>query len=604
VRRSTLLLLLLLVAGLSVLWRVRERERSRGGLELPEYPLLPGLAAERVRALRIDHLERSIQVGLERDAAGRWFLTDPVAYPAQDSLVRTLLQTLALAQGEPADEVDPAQVALDPPLAVLECTQVEPLGERTLRLELGAVALDPDLVHTRVPGHPSASGGAAIFRTVRTLLTTLDRNPDDYRDPRATPLLAQQVTSFRRRGALFLAEEGHLCDLSFDALLEPDGWRQVSAPQVALDPNGILLLVRGAAELTVQRFVDDSPEDLSRYGLEPPAFTVELQDERGTPCTLRFGQPEAGAERPLEELTWFCLREGFAHVWQVEARAVGLLSRPAELLYDSRVLRVLRQDVVALELEGDGRLLELERGEQGWVVRAGAGRGAPGEDAYPASPGAVEDLLGLLERTQLGDYQPGVPFAEEDPPLAFHVRTKGGARLGGRIGRPWRDARSGAQGRLYLRDGDELVGLIGEEVAELCRRPLSSLRGKHLHRLQESLVRAVELSWRAPGGEQRRYTFVNDGNNSWTPEGQRIGAPPDFVRSLDALLNLAVLAWLDGPVAELTDSVAVRVRPLSGEELPFTLGRDAGGHALVVTGAGQQAEIDPALFERLRRLFE
>ena len=95
--KGTLFVLGALVLALGCLWLWKEREIASGGPALEEYPLCPGLALERVRALRIDHLEKGFQIKLERDAAGRWFMTDPVAYPAQVSLVRALLQGLEAA---------------------------------------------------------------------------------------------------------------------------------------------------------------------------------------------------------------------------------------------------------------------------------------------------------------------------------------------------------------------------------------------------------------------------------------------------------------------------------------------------------------------------
>ena len=47
-----------------------------------------------------------------------------------------------------------------------------------------------DLAHggDRVMGHPAGEADEGIaLRSTRALLNTLDRNPDDYRDVRATP---------------------------------------------------------------------------------------------------------------------------------------------------------------------------------------------------------------------------------------------------------------------------------------------------------------------------------------------------------------------------------------------------------------------------------
>ena len=217
--KGTLLGLVALFGLLAFLWLQKEREIARGGPELAEYPLCPELALERVRAVRIDHLERGFQLGLERDAAGRWFLTDPLAYPANSALVRALLASLETARALPAAEVTPAQVALEPPKVVLELVQVGDAGERRLRVEFGALDHDPAWVYARVPAHPSvAAGGPDVFRTQRSISTTLERNPDDYRERHATPLQAQDVIAVRRAGQVLRERGAGLADLAFDAL--------------------------------------------------------------------------------------------------------------------------------------------------------------------------------------------------------------------------------------------------------------------------------------------------------------------------------------------------------------------------------------------------
>lgn len=617
-RARTVLFLLLLFLGLGALWLQKQREIEQGGPALDQVPLLPGLEGPRVRAVRIDNLERGVQVRLERDAAGRWFLTEPLAYPAQDGVVRALLAALSAALAEPVQGTPTEQLGLEPPVGVIECTVVEdggPTGaegasERVLRIEIGGLDLDHDRIFVRVPDHPAHARTGAVFRTLRTLHTAIDRNPDDFRDPRTTPLRPTEVVGLRRRGTLWLEEEGREVDLAFDALAGPEGWMRVT-PAVTLDPTAMGLLVRGYTDLRADRFADDSPGDLAPYGLAEPAVSVELDVLAGAPVTLHLGFPPREGRLPVAEHRWFGRREGFDHVWELAAADVRLLTRPAELFYDQQALRFARGEVVRVELDRDGRRCRLERVEAArlrdgdpvrdarWSVRETlAGDEASQGPSFPADPGAVEELLLALEGLALGDHLPGATFEPADPPLALAVELANGARASGRLGAPVRDESSGAQGHQFLRAGDEVPALAGEAAAELCRTPIDRFRTRHVHRIPESLVRVVELEH-----DGRTFAFFNSGENVWHVQGTQVGAPRDLVESLDGLLNLSARRWLDDAPAAARE-LSVRLARVQDDPVTITLALLADGRATCTTEAGGAAEVDPALVERLLELFD
>src|SRR5262249_25957104 len=155
-----------------------------------------------VAKIRVDHLDRGFQLVLERDARGAWFLTDPLAYPALGELVTTLLDTLHDCRGEPDDAVDLHAAHLDPPIVVVEVTTGGATSD-PWRVEVGGPDADPRRVFARVPAPAAGAHAAAnaVLRIPRTLATTLDRNPDDFRDPRATPMAGSEVVALRRTGA-------------------------------------------------------------------------------------------------------------------------------------------------------------------------------------------------------------------------------------------------------------------------------------------------------------------------------------------------------------------------------------------------------------------
>jgi len=597
--RGTLVFLVLLVGVLGWFTFERRREQAAGGPAVEEFALAPGLALERVRAVRIEHLERGLSIKLERDAAGRWYLTDPVEYPAQGALVRALLRMVGDARGEPLAGLEPREAGLEPPRVVLEFVEQQDGGERTLRFELGGLDYDPARILARVPEHPHArAGGSAVFATTRALLNTLDRNPDDYRENKATGLSPEEIVAVRRAGTAYLAEEGGALALEFEVLLGPEGWKSATRPLVTYSPEALGLFLRGATDLVIERFVDDAPRDLARYGLAAPAFRVELETHDGRRSRLAFGHGPEFDGKDVGETVWYCQRDDYAHVWEVRTRDVELLTRPAALFYEQSVLRAVREDVRRLELASDGLRRVLEREREGWSVREVREPERGDEPRYPAEASEVDAALGLLERAQVAEHLHEA-FEPLEPELAFRVRLASGERQGGRLGRATRDPSSGAEGVQYLREGDELVGVLGAEVAELCRRPAESFRSRRVHALLEAEVRVVELT---RGGAT--YAFLNDGENRWKTRGTTLAAPEGFTLALDALLNLGARRWLErDETAEGETVLEVGIGRSGAEPLRFSFVRLADGRALCVRSSGERAEIDPKLVERLVALF-
>ena len=178
------------------------------------------------------------------------------------------------------------------------------------------------------------------------------------------------LTALRRTGEL-LEANGVRHDLSLDALIEPTGWRTGRGPALALDPVAIGLLVRCATEIRAERFMNDAPDSLADYALDPPALRVELMDVEGRVEALRFGSPPEARGR------WFAVREGWPTVFEVQAGDVSLLQRPLEALYDLSIVRVLRESIVAIELRrGDGTLLVQRSGRRLVAGAACTGWGA------------------------------------------------------------------------------------------------------------------------------------------------------------------------------------------------------------------------------------
>ncbi len=591
-KRVTLLFLFVLVAVLAFLYLRKEESRKEPGVHVFERALFPELNPQAVPGLRIDHLARSNQIHLERDAQGAWFLTDPIAYPALSALPQTLLDYLRRHRGIVVLDPDLAELGLDPPRAVVEFDEISDLGRVTHRVEIGKVDVDGKRVFVRVPGHPAAQPGeeALVLRAPRSLSTFLDRNPDDYRERRVTAIRPLEVVRFERRGTAL--QDGRTIELDFVAEQDGSRWIKPGEPRVTLDPDAAAILTRGACQMEVSKFVSDVPGNLAQFGLADPHVTIELVERSGQSTVLRLGYP--GELTDTLEARWYASREGLGTVWAVDALAVARLLQPEELLYDYQILRAFREDVREVEWRQAGETMRISLEDGDWWVSA------PDREPvtrFPASLGVLEDVLSRVERAQLDAFDPERPFRPGTEPTFLRIGTRDGSTWGGEIGEPARDASSGVEGRVFRRFGDEMTALIASEVSELTELGLDEVRRLKIHAVESQVDQVVLIA-----GEELSYQRRED---DWFPKGSRVALPMGsaFFPVLERFANLKVESWLDDVEdLEWAPSVEVVLKGTFGPDRSFQVGRDGQGQVLVRLADGQHARLPEEDLEKIEAL--
>ncbi len=568
-RTTAVLFVVVALLGGLAWWQLREEAANPTGTR--SRPLFEGFDPGRVVAVRVDNLERDVQVRLRRSEGGRWDLVDPIEYPADAGVVKGLLEVGVHNAAVPADGVDPARVGLDPPRAVLELEQT---GEaaRTHRLELGALDVDGHSVYVRVDGE--------VLRTLQTVDASLERDLDSWRSRTVLPIGVGQVIDLQRSGTVREGDE--LLDVELVAQRDPatNRWMGVRPFGAALDPDFVQLYLLRLTTLQVEAFVEDAPLSLEPYGLDEPELVLRVGTLRGERHELHFAQPSGR--------TWFCRREGQNHVWRIDAPSMTILAAEAESLIDGRILRAPRETVVGVVLEREAGTLSLRRRGVLWEVST---------DADPiwrrADTGRVEDLLAVLETETLGAPLPSVELAAGDVVAAFRVETEAGEVLGGEIGGP--AALEGAGGRAFRRLGDQLVMLGGDTLLELARTPAADLRSLHVVRLSEAEQSRVRLSG-GDGATQRSFVRENDG--LWRPEGVQLEALA-FARLVDRLLSVKALELIDPPGAPLADEVRVEVVDKLGDRTAYRLGRVEGVEGDVWESGGAWARLAPGRLDEV-----
>lgn len=601
--RTTWLVLALVLALGGLAWWQLDREGRRAAFDRP---LFRDVDPSRVTRVRVEHLERDVQLSLAREPDGTWSLVDPIEYPAEPGLVQRLFEIVQQNRAVPVPEADAAKLSLDPPRAVLEVFEQGPAGPRVQRVEVGTPDLDGRSVFVRLGQDGRREPG--VFRTLQNLDTTLERDLDDWRRQEILALAPRSVLSIRRDGAPPLEDGAAPSPVPLTAGIDPQTreWRASRPFAARLDPVRTSFVVARAASLRAEAFELDLPEGLAGYGLlepHPPSLTFELETVRGERLRLLFGRSPDGRN-------WYCTLAGGDHVWRVDEASLILLAAPAETLLEHRVLRARRDEVSGVRLTGDGVELRLRRRGRLWEVAPVAG-GAPGEWRV-ADPAAVEDLLGAVEAHELEAWAPEVePFADTGDSL--FVELGGGDGEAPRLEGGWlapAPRRAGLEGIHFRRPGDDVVFFTGVELLDLARTPLERWWTLQVVRLPEVEQVRIELREGASAEPAAAdLAFVRSPEGLWMPEGVE-REDRDFARLVDALLSLRAGAYLDpddpGGSGPLRDAVRVDVLDRLGETTTYVLGRsdELESPAVVWSGRGARARLESPLLDGLRALFE
>lgn len=587
-RQTTLWLTLLLALLATLVWWQQGREEE--GDFATDRALFPGIDPALVRSIRVDHLERGVQVTLERDAQGGWYLSDPLVYPADLGVVQQLLQMIGRARGMPVieEQRDPARLGLDPPRAILEVETVAGTDAEgasvpavKARVELGALDLDGVRVNVRADGH--------LLRALRDLDTTLDREVHDYRSHRALDLPPRAVALLHRTGRWQEDLAREPVDLELHAYREGRFWRS-SAPRAAwLDPLEVEVLLLGTVGLPIDAFVDDAPVGLEPYGLHEPTLRVDLRTAEGDGEDLLVGRPD-------RESSWFAMRAGAPHVWRVAPEGVAPLTRPFEELLDRRLLRILRDEVTALVLRTGADELRLTRaGEDAWRLRVVRGDVIAVEDA-PADARRVDDALARLEQLELTSFLLDAAQDPADFDQELLVEA-GGAVFGGRIGGPVVDEK-GDHALLFQRVDEDVVATVDPWVGEFAAARAEDLLDRRLVDVAEIDLVGLRLEH---GGTARAFERSDRGR--WSPRGEE-GEARALLPVLDPLLFLRAERYLAPDVAPAPgDPVTVTFLRRDGTAAAVTIGADGRGGSVARLG-GRTALLSVAdLHERLLALF-
>ncbi|MFI4860200.1 MAG: DUF4340 domain-containing protein [Phycisphaerales bacterium JB063] len=401
--RTTLVLLIVLAAVAGAWWLTRalpDNPAPTTNTQNEPTPLFPPgtLKPQQVTRLEITQPGKPT-VALEQHR-GRWRMTQPLAFNADNKTINQLLSTLAAYA-----DLGPAPAAApDGSDAIAQLTLTQNNNTQTLRLGPRVGGGMAPLQHNDHPPRLVADTLHGFFERYdpTDLLDKQLQTPTAYQTSRLTITTPQHTTHLQQ-----INDRWYLnADTTQPALDTPvPGY--VDVPGYLNIPNAN----------PIDRFVISQSQDLAPYGLNRPSVRIDYEspnpDDTTTASTLLVGSP-TDARRTHYFATYFQQGETRSPVFVLPAEFSIVLAKTPDDFRDPRLFTLAPTDLQTLTLETPGQpawSLDLTD-EQGSLL-------APARSIAGDAAQRRETIAALCQATAQGYLNPSDIPADPHPPITL-----------------------------------------------------------------------------------------------------------------------------------------------------------------------------------------
>ncbi|MFI5454701.1 MAG: DUF4340 domain-containing protein [Isosphaerales bacterium] len=312
-------------------------------------------------------------------------------------------------------------------------------------------------------------------------------------------------------------------------------WQMIEPVGAAAEPSRLETLVRNLKQLRQSPDSGRITGPAASFGLDPPAATVRLWDDRtGGPAqtdppiaTLAFGKVARGVR--------FVRPEGTGAIEVADAKLLNAVDLPASDWREPVVMGVPTFQVAAVTIKRPGHLIRAERGRRGrWRLSAPV--------PVPADSNKIESLIAALSSLRVVDGPKGyvadnvqdfTPFGLSPPVATVELTTIRGSEqpLVLHVGKPV----PGRADRVYVRQGDQddVVIVDAKAVAEVPQTAVA-LRSQKVADIDPGAVTAIQFQ------TKDRAFALKKGSTDWeltAPRQEKADAMlvQSFLRRIESL---------------------------------------------------------------------
>jgi hypothetical protein len=533
--KSTLLLIVLLVAGATVAWfgpslapmldlaPAKPDSANAGSLDILKGELTPA----KVTYVAVSNAGKTVtleRTGLEWSLPGKW----PTRKPEVEALIQLLTSLRSRFEPIPVHATEPAELkkyGLDKPAVSVVIRS----GNEQYRLDFGEESADKatgsdskeDQSSFARPTYLRINDKPEVIRLEPGIIAQLSKPLDYFQQRRLFPSepLAKPGEGQERKDLLTAtgiearqkAPEGN----HYSLIKKDDSWQLKDPVKDRVDPDKLNTVLAGVPDLWAEKFVADAKKDLAEYGLKEPEDTLAVTLPDGDTRILQIGKisdtkvrhvtkptppglpPQPPSMDTVTEEYRFAKLQNNDQIFEIKADKLKDIFVPAKELRDPRLARFETKNVQRIEVTQPEGTIVLVKDKDRWKLEKPL--------AADAEESKVTDLLDKLSRLEARDQdivdgkdlkgfgldKPAatVKLTVEEEAKGDKDKKKVSKTYTFSLGKDDLDKK-----KVYVRlDGWDRVNAVDDSVVSLVKRPELAYRGRRVLDFLASALDGIDI---------------------------------------------------------------------------------------------------------------